>query len=120
MIMIDLRKDEIETLQSEKLYAPSRVDDMMKSISKLENSNVENFNIIKPALKNLISKNALKKYKANKGGSKVLLPLDEAERYNNGKENEGDIEESKDDDQMSKGEIFCTYAQKGRLDKIKA
>ena len=47
VVMIDLEKDEHETLQSEKFYAPSRVDDMMKSISKLEDSNEDNFNIIK-------------------------------------------------------------------------
>ena len=119
----DIEKDDMETLISDKRSATSKVDHMMKSFSQLENSNEKNFNLVKATTQKLISQESLKKYKAEDDDEgKILVPVNEVEKEDDESEGEGegedDKEESEDDGEMPEGEKFCTYAEKGKLDKI--
>ena len=121
----DIQKEDIETLISDKRSATSKVDEMIKSVSKLENTNEDNFKLIKTITQKIVASDELKKYKADEDDNKVLLPINEAEKEEDDDgegedEEEEEEEEDKDDDnEMPDGETFCTYAEKGKLDKIK-
>ena len=98
----DIQKEDIETLISDKRSATSKVDEMMKSISKLENTNEDHFKLIKTVTQKMVTSDKLKKYKAEEDDGKVLLPIDENEKEDD--DGEGEDNEGKGEDDEDKGE----------------